>query len=64
MPLGALYLDSSSIPRITRMDWLKGQLLVVEADPWRIQSGDAFYSDEQDRFVGSGGDNINISWST
>ncbi|EDR10542.1 uncharacterized protein LACBIDRAFT_325245 [Laccaria bicolor S238N-H82] len=64
VPLGALYLDSSSIPRITRMDWLKGQLLVVEADPWRIQSGDAFYSDEQDRFVGSGGDNINISWST
>ena len=56
VPLGALYLDSSSVPRMTRMDWLKEQLSVVEVDPWRIQCGDAFYSDDEDRFLGSGGD--------
>ena len=61
VPLRALYLDSSSVPRMTRMDWLKDQLSVVEADPWRIQSGDAFYSDEQDRFLGSGGDDVDTS---
>ena len=58
VPLRTLYLDSSSLPRMTRLDWLKDQLAVVEADPWRIQCGDAFYSDEQDRFLGSGGDNV------
>jgi len=53
VPLHTLYLDSSSVPRMTRMDWLKDQLLVVEADPWQIQCGDAFYSDDEDRFLGS-----------
>jgi hypothetical protein len=62
VPLRTLYLDSSSMPRMTRMDWLKDQLLVVEADPWRIQCGDAFYSDEEDWFLGeSGRDNVDIS---
>lgn len=53
VPLRALYLDSSSVPRMTRMDWLKDQLSVVEADPWRIQCGNAFYSDEENPFLGS-----------
>ena len=52
VPLQALYLDSSSVPRITQMDWLEDQLLVVEVDPWRMQCGDAFYSNEPDRFLG------------
>ncbi|EDR10544.1 uncharacterized protein LACBIDRAFT_317059 [Laccaria bicolor S238N-H82] len=52
VPLHTLYLDSSSVPRMTRMDWLKNQLSVVEADPWWIQCGDAFYSDEEDPFLG------------
>jgi hypothetical protein len=63
VPLNALYLDSSSVPRMTQMDWLKDRLLVVEGDPWRIQCGDAFYSDEGDRFLGSDGDHLDISWS-
>ena len=63
VPLNALYLDSASVPRMTRMDWLKDQLSVVEADPWQIQRGNAFFSDEEDRFLGSGGDNLDISWS-
>ncbi|KIK07055.1 hypothetical protein K443DRAFT_87889, partial [Laccaria amethystina LaAM-08-1] len=36
VPLGTLYLDSSSMPRMTRMDWLEDRLSVVEADPWKI----------------------------
>ncbi|EDR10305.1 uncharacterized protein LACBIDRAFT_325252 [Laccaria bicolor S238N-H82] len=52
VPLGTLYLDSSSMPRMTRMDWLKDRLSVVEADPWKIQCQNAFYSDEEDRFLG------------
>ena len=63
VPLNALYLDSASVPRMTRMEWLKDQLSVVEADPWQIQRGNAFFSDEEDRFLGSGGDNLDISWS-
>ena len=53
VPLGTLYLDSSSMPRMTRMDWLKERLLVVEADPWKIQCQNAFYSNEEDRFLGA-----------
>jgi len=56
VPLHALYLDFSSVSRMTRMDWLKDQLSVVEANPWRIQCGDALYSDEEDRFLGPGVD--------
>ena len=63
VPLNALYLDSASVPRMTRMEWLKDQLSAVEADPWQIQRGNAFFSDEEDRFLGSGGDNLDISWS-
>ncbi|KIK07062.1 hypothetical protein K443DRAFT_673639 [Laccaria amethystina LaAM-08-1] len=53
VPLGTLYLDSSSMSRITRMDWLKDQLSVVEADPWKIQCQNAFYCNEEDRFLGA-----------
>ncbi|EDR10307.1 uncharacterized protein LACBIDRAFT_325254 [Laccaria bicolor S238N-H82] len=53
VPLGTLYLDSSSMPRMTRMDWLKDRLSVVEADPWKIQCQNAFYSNEEDRFLGA-----------
>jgi len=53
VPLRTLYLDSSSIPRMTRMDWLKDRLSVVEADPWKIQCQNAFYCNEEDRFLGA-----------
>ena len=63
VPLNALYLDSASVPRMTRMDWLKDQLSVVEADPWRIQCEDSFFTtDEVGLFLELGGDNY-ISWS-
>ena len=51
-PLRTLYVDSSSVSRMTRMDWLKDQLTVVEADLWKIQRRDGFYS-EENRFTGS-----------
>jgi hypothetical protein len=52
-PLRTLYVDSLSVSRMTRMDWLKDQLTVVEADLWKIQRRDHFYSDEESRFIGS-----------
>ena len=51
-PLSTLYVDSLSVSRMTRMDWLKDQLTVVEADLWKIQRRDGFYS-EDNRFTGS-----------
>jgi hypothetical protein len=53
VPLRSLYLDPLSMSRITRMDWLKDQLSVVEADPWKIQCEDSFYRDEETRFLGT-----------
>ena len=41
VPLRSLYLDPLSMSRMTRMEWLKDQLSVVEADPWEIQCEDA-----------------------
>ncbi|EDR10539.1 uncharacterized protein LACBIDRAFT_325236 [Laccaria bicolor S238N-H82] len=41
VPLRSLYLDSGSMSRLTRMEWLKDQLSVVEADPWQMQCEDA-----------------------
>ena len=55
-PLHTLYVDSLSVSRMTRMDWLKDQLTVVEADLWKIQCRGAFYSDEESRFTGSEGE--------
>ena len=52
-PLRTLYVDSLSVSRMTRMDWLKDQLTVVEADLWEIQRRGAFYNDEGSRFIGS-----------
>jgi hypothetical protein len=52
-PLRTLYVDSLSVSRMTRMDWLKDQLTVVEADLWKIQRRDHLYSDEESRFIGS-----------
>jgi len=52
VPLCSLYLDPLSMSRMTRMDWLKDQLSVVEADPWKIQCQDSFYGDEETRFLG------------
>jgi hypothetical protein len=51
-PLRTLYMDSLSVSRMTRMDWLKDQLTVVEADPWKIQCRDGFYSGEEHWFTG------------
>ena len=42
-PLRSLYLDPLSMSRMTRMEWLKDQLSVVEADPWEKQCEDSFY---------------------
>jgi len=53
VPLRSLYLDPLSMSRMTRMDWLKGQLSVVEADPWKIQCEDNFYGDAETRFIGT-----------
>lgn len=47
VPLRSLYLDPLSISRMTRMDWLKDQLPVVQADPWKTQREDSFYRDEE-----------------
>ena len=64
VPLNALYLDSASVTRMTRMDWLKDQLSVVEVDPWRIQCEDAFFTiDELGRFLELVGDNYISGWS-
>ena len=51
VPLRSLYLDPLSISRMTRMDWLKDQLSVVEADLWKTQCDDHFYRDEEIRFL-------------
>ena len=51
VPLRSLYLDPLSMSRMTRMDWLKDQLSVVEADPWKIQCEDSFYRDGETRFL-------------
>lgn len=48
-----IYEDSLSVSRTTRMDWLKDQLTVVEADLWKIQRRDEFYCDEESWFTGS-----------
>jgi len=53
VPLRLLYLDPLSMSRLTRMDWLKDQLSVVEADPWKIQCEDNFYRDAETRFLGA-----------
>ena len=54
VPLRGLYLDPLSMSRMTRIDWLKDQLsVVVEADPWKIQFQNAFYCNEEDRFLGA-----------
>ena len=53
VPLRSLYLDPLSMSRMTRMDWLKDQLSVVEADPWKIQRQGTFYCNEEDRFLGA-----------
>ena len=52
VPLRSLYLDPLSMSRMTRMEWLKDQLSVVEADPWKLQCQNAFYCNEEDRFLG------------
>ena len=51
VPLRSLYLDPLSISRMTRMDWLKDQLSVVEADLWKTQCDESFYRDEETRFL-------------
>ena len=53
VPLRTLYVDSLSVSRMTRMDWLKDQLTVVEANLWKRQRRDGFYNDEISRFTGS-----------
>ena len=53
VPLRTLYVDSLSASRMTRMDWLKDQLTVVEANLWKRQRRDGFYNDEISRFTGS-----------
>ena len=51
VPLRSLYLDPLSMSRMTRLDWLKDQLSVVEADPWKIQCEDSFYRGGEARFL-------------
>ena len=51
VPLRSLYLDPLSMSRMTRIEWLKDQLSLVEADPWKIQREDSFYRDGETLFL-------------
>ena len=51
VPLRSLSLDPLSMSRMTRMEWLKEQLSVTEADPWKTQCEDCFYRDDETRFL-------------